>query len=185
MTKKKWGIVAIGVCGAWWTVATARVDAEGLTGLDAQLSGTGRIGTYTPPSTHIAKPDAGEAAMTRDAVPALERISAADDEHARAVAATDGGEEVQPTDNAVMACRIEVARRRRVPPSMIAASSVVVRFTIELNGRVRNAEALTAEGTDLEVAACAKRVLSGWVFGKRAKGTTVVERTYRFVAARP
>jgi hypothetical protein len=45
---------------------------------------------------------------------------------------------------------------------------------------VRDAEALSADGTDLEVAACAKRVLSEWVFAKRAQGGTVVERTYRF-----
>src|SRR5437763_1523719 len=73
-----------------------------------------------------------------------------------------------------------VARRRRVPPAKIAASTVVVRFTIERDGRVRDAEALIAAGTDLEVAACAKRVVSQWVFAKRAKDATVVERTYRF-----
>ena len=98
---------------------------------------------------------------------------------------TDGGNEVQPTDGAVAACRVGIARRRRVPPAKIAASEVVVRFTIERSGRVRDAEALTAAGTDLEVAACAKRVLSEWVFAKRAKDATVVERTYRFATARP
>ena len=59
MTKARWGTVAIGVCGVWWAFATARVGAEGLAGLDAQLNGTGRIGTYAPQGTHIATPDAG------------------------------------------------------------------------------------------------------------------------------
>jgi outer membrane biosynthesis protein TonB len=67
-----------------------------------------------------------------------------------------------------------------MPPAKIAAGTVVLRFTIEKSGRVRDAEALSADGTDLEVAACAKRVLSEWVFAKRAQGGTVVERTYRF-----
>ena len=49
--------------------------------------------------------------------------------------------------------------------------------------RDRHAEGLA--GRALEVAACAKRVLSEWVFPKRAKDATVVERTYRFANARP
>jgi hypothetical protein len=185
MSKAKWGTVAIGVCGVWWAFATARVGAEGLAGLDAQLNGTGRIGTYAPQGTHIATPDAGVLSTSRDPVPAMARINAAADDGAPAASVTDGGNEVQPTDGAVAACRVEIARRRRVPPAKIAASEVVVRFTIERSGRVRDAEALTAAGTDLEVAACAKRVLSDWVFAKRAKDATVVERTYRFATARP
>ena len=184
MTRAKWGTVAIGVCGLCWAFS-ARVGAEGLAGLDAQLSGTGRIGTYAPQGTHIATPDAGVSSASRDPVPALARVDTDVNDGARAGHATDGGTEVQPTDGAVAACRIEIARRRRVPPAKIAASAVVLRFTIERSGRVRDAEALTADGTDLEVAACAKRVLSEWVFAKRAKDATVVERTYRFANARP
>jgi hypothetical protein len=184
MTKAKWGMVAIGVCGAWWAIATARVAAEGLAGLDAQLNETGRIGVYTPPATHIAPgaPDGGnpKAGVTRDPEPVQARI---DDAAERARHPADGGTLVQPTDSAVAACRVEVARRRRVPPSMIAATTVVLRFTIEPNGRVHNAEALSAPGTDLDVAACAKRVLSEWVFPKRLKDATQVERTYRFVTS--
>jgi len=185
MTKAKWGTVAIGVCGVWWAFATATVGAEGLAGLDAQLSGTGRIGTYVPQGTHIATPDAGVSSTSRDPVPAMARLNAASDDDARAATATDGGQEVSSTDGAVASCRVEIARRRQVPPAKVAAGAVVVRFTIERSGRVRDAEALTADGTDLEVAACAKRVLSDWVFAKRAKEATVVERTYRFAAARP
>jgi hypothetical protein len=175
MRNAKWAILAMGVCGA----VSARVWADGLSGLDGELNGTGRIGTFAPPQTHIApsSPDGGVATSARDPVPALARISA---DAERATHAGDGGNEVEPTDKAVAACRIEVARRRHVTPAKVAADEVVLRFTIEHSGRVRDAEAVSAAGTDLEVAACAKRVLTEWVFAKRGKEQTVVERTYRF-----
>jgi hypothetical protein len=175
MRNAKWAILAIGVCGA----ISARVWADGLSGLDGELSGTGRIGTFVPHQTRIApsSPDGGVATSARDPVSSLARINA---DAERATHASDGGNEVQRTDSAVAACRIEVARRRHIPPSKVAADEVVVRFTIEHSGRVRDAEALSATGTDLEVAACAKRVLTEWVFAKRGTEQTVVERTYRF-----
>jgi hypothetical protein len=77
-------------------------------------------------------------------------------------------------------CRIEVARRRRVPPARVAAKSVTLRWTIEPSGRVHDAEALLAPETDIEVAACAKRVISEWVFAKQAGGPQTVEWTYTF-----
>jgi hypothetical protein len=77
-------------------------------------------------------------------------------------------------------CRIEVARRRRVAPSRVAAKSVTLRWTIEPSGRVHDAEALLAPQTDTEVAACAKRVISDWTFAKQPGGAQTVEWTYTF-----
>jgi hypothetical protein len=77
-------------------------------------------------------------------------------------------------------CRIEVARRRRVAPSRVAAKSVTLRWTIEPSGRVHDAEALLAPQTDTEVAACAKRVISEWTFAKQPGGAQTVEWTYTF-----
>lgn len=77
-------------------------------------------------------------------------------------------------------CRIEIARRRHVPASRVAAKAVTLRWTIEPSGRVRDAEALLAPKTDTEVAACAKRVISESVFGKQAGGPQTVEWTYTF-----
>jgi hypothetical protein len=77
-------------------------------------------------------------------------------------------------------CRIEVARRRRVAPSRVAAESVTLRWTIDRAGRVHDAEAVSAEHTDLEVAACAKRVMSEWTFSKRAEGPVTVEWKFEF-----
>src|SRR3954464_13359192 len=103
MTIGKWGMIAIGVCGAWWALGTARVGAEGLAGLDAQLSGTGRIGTYAPQATHIATPDGGVSSASRDPVPAMARLNTDPGDGVRAAHVTDGGNEVQPTDGAVAA----------------------------------------------------------------------------------
>jgi len=77
-------------------------------------------------------------------------------------------------------CRIEVARRRRLAPARVAAKSVTLRWTIEPSGRVRDAEALLAPQTDTEVAACAKRVITEWVFAKQPAGPQTIEWTYTF-----
>lgn len=172
-------MMAIVVCGT----AAAPVWAEGLAGIGTQLNGTGRIGTYTPELTRIgaASPDGGVATSTRDPASAVARIS--DDADSRTATANEPGDaELASTDAAVAACRVEIARRRRVPPAKVAAGTVVLRFTIERSGRVREAEALSAPGTDLEVAACAKRVVSEWVFARRATDGTVAKRTYRFAS---
>src|SRR5262245_3531983 len=170
-------MIAIVVCGT----AAAPVWAEGLAGIGTQLNGTGRIGTYTPELTRIAaSPDGGVANSGRDPKSALARIGDDADSRAAKVIEPGGETELASTDGAVASCRIEIARRRQVPPAKIAAGTVVLRFTIERTGRVREAEALSAPGTDLEVAACAKRVVSEWVFAKRAADGAVVKRTYRF-----
>ena len=77
-------------------------------------------------------------------------------------------------------CRIEVARRRQVAPARVRAESVTLRWTIDRAGTVHDAEAVSAADTDLEVAACAKRVMSDWIFAKRADGPLTVEWTYKF-----
>ena len=174
-----WMVVGVGVVAGAAVSSFAR--AEGLAGLESQLNGTGRIGTYAPSTSGIAPPSDGKAARnTRDPAPSSGRI---DDEAAARAArpVSTGDAEVALTEGRVAACRVEIARRRQVPPAKVAAGTVVLRFTIEGSGRVRNAEALTADGTDLEVAACAKRVLSEWVFAKRKTGAAVVvERAYSF-----
>src|SRR5262245_35116532 len=110
----RWAAIAIVVCGT----AAAPVWAEGLAGIGTQLNGTGRIGTYTPELTHIgtASPDGGVATSARDPASALARVS--NDAESRTAAVTEPGDtELAPTDAGVAACRVEVARRRRVPPA--------------------------------------------------------------------
>ena len=156
---------------------SAELASSGLTGLGDQLSATGRIGVYVPEApVHIA--------------PATEESDAPRELRAPVVIAqahTDrpspnelAEEELLPTDRAVRGCRVEIARRRQIEPDKVAAKAVVVRFSIDRDGHVREAEALFAPDTDLEVAACAKRVISEWTFAKRPRSAVNVERTYRF-----
>jgi TonB family protein len=175
-----WLGLGMGVAAAAAVGTSAR--GEGLAGLDDKLNSTGRIGTYTPHAAIAPATDAGVPATGRDPAPALTRDSDGPSSSGAHAALPVGVTEldVRPTDDAVAACRVEVARRRKLPPAKIAAGTVVVRFTIDRSGRVHDAEALSAADTDLEVAACAKRVLSQWVFSKRARDGIVVERTYRF-----
>lgn len=174
-----WLVIGVGVVGC--AAVESLAHAEGLSGLDAKLSGTGRIGTFTPESRIApAATNVAGAAGARDPAAATVRI---DDDAATRGAPQPSGlrdDEVRLTEAPVAACRLEVARRRRVPPAKIAAGTVTLRFTIERTGRVRDAEALTAVDTDLEVAACAKRVVSEWTFAPRSYEAVVVERPYRF-----
>jgi TonB family protein len=173
--------VVLGLDGGAATDASAPPAAPRLSGLEAGLQGTGRIAAVKPSPSPIEAPAPGtpaadRAGLTKAPAPEQARGSVPSGFEARAGLA----EEFRPTEAPVSACRVEVARRRQVTPDKVAAGTVVVRFTVEENGRVRDAEAVSQSGTDLEVAACAKRVLSEWLFAKRQSGEITVERTYRF-----
>jgi hypothetical protein len=157
--------------------------APGLAGLDEQLNTTGRIGPYAPPPSSQIAPAIAPEASDRDSAPRALQPLATDRSNLREQVKRQGGlaeEEFMPTEAPVTACRVEVARRRQVSPKKLAAKEVVLRFNVEADGHVRDAEAVSAPGTDLEIAACAKRVLSEWVFAKHLGDAIAVERTYRF-----
>ena len=168
------------VIGAAAGFASAQQPAAtGLAGLNEQLNSTGRIGGYAPPPPAQIAP----AASGNDTAPRALELPAADrPEAADRLNQPEGlaEEELLRTEPPVSACRVEVARRKQIAPQKVAAKEVLLRFTVEPNGRVRDAEAVAAPGTDLEVAACAKRVLSEWLFAKHAGGLVAVKRTYRF-----
>ncbi len=168
--------VMIGAAGGY---ASAEPAATGLAGLDSQLNKTGRIGAYAPQSSSPIAPPASERDSTRRALQPLptDHANLSDQVDRRGSLAE---EEFVPTEEPVTACRVEVARRRQVSPKKLAAKEVVLRFNVEADGHVRDAEAVSAPDTDLEIAACAKRVLSEWVFAKHLGDAIAVERTYRF-----
>ncbi len=169
--------------------AYAQSARSGLSGLDAQLSSTGRVGAMAPgTNSQIEAPDAGlppsAPPEARTARPISTSRSSNMDEVAAAATAGQGeaGEEYRRTEARVAACRVEVARRRQVAPAKIPVGTVTVRFTVEPSGRVRDAEAVSASDTDPEVSACAKRVLTEWVFAKHAGQAITVQRTYRLAS---
>lgn len=165
----------------WVTAGSAHADNPpgGLAGLDAAMNGTGRVGDLSPraevPVGAARIPDGQAVGNTPKAAPA----GGLREERTPPRAPGLAEEEYQQTERPVANCRIEVARRRRVVPTQVSAGTVVLRFTVEPSGRVRDAEAVSAANTDLDVAACAKRVLSDWTFAKHASGDIQVERSYR------
>jgi hypothetical protein len=164
----------------WGGVALAEPVQTSLGTLDQEMGSTGKVGVYTPSAASRIEP-AQVAPDTAARVPELpvER-PAVPDHPGEPPAATLSEEEMRRTEAPVSACRVEVARRRQIPPKKVEANQVIVRFTVEPNGRVRNAETISAPATDLEIAACAKRVLSEWLFAKHAHGVITLERTYHF-----
>jgi hypothetical protein len=168
----------------------------GLANLGDALSGTGKVADMKPKSGGIggigAAPD-----KPHDDVQVRARAQATETAAGEAVPAAATGEDpiaaaeaehdhFAGAEHRLAACRIEVARRRRVPPAHVAAGTVTLRWTVQPDGHVRNAEAVGAVDTDLEVAACAKRVMSEWVFDRAKPGTdaaahpVTVQATYKF-----
>jgi hypothetical protein len=157
---------------------------SGLAHLGAALEGTGRIATT---EVQPARVDVGAATPDDPARGPRPDAQRADESGAQAAAEQQAAgfdprvdlefDKAQPS---LDACRVEVARRRRVPATEIAAGTVTLRWTIEPDGRVRDAEALAVTDTQLDVAACAKRVISGWVFAKPRRGAVTVQRTHTF-----
>jgi hypothetical protein len=171
------GAAVWGLGGRAW----AEPPSTGLNGLDRELGSTGRIGVYAPRSSTPIEPAPKEA----DTAARAPEVPADDDDHEAtepkaAVTAVLSEEEFHRTDAPVAGCRVEVARRRQISPSKLAAKEVVVHFTVQANGHVREAEAVSAPGTDLEIAACAKRVVSEWVFAKHTGRDIAAQRTYHF-----
>jgi outer membrane biosynthesis protein TonB len=174
----------LGIAGG--AAAAGPGSSSGLSGLDAELNGTGRVGAVSPGTkSQIDAPDGGAtpAPEARPARPVAVTHSndALSDPAATGARPVDQNEEYRQTEGRVAACRVEVARRRQVPPAKVDAGTVTVRFTVEPTGRVRDAEAVSASETDPEVAACAKRVLSEWVFARHVGKPVTVQRTYRLI----
>jgi hypothetical protein len=160
------------------TAGSTELASSGLSGLSEQLNATGRIGVYVPKAPVQIAPAVEGGDAPRELPSPI--VSAEPRPKRPSKPADLAEEELLPTDRGVRACRVEIARRREVQPDKVAAKEVVVRFSIDRDGHVRDAEALFAPDTDLEIAACAKRVITQWTFAKRPSSALNVERTYRF-----
>lgn len=170
----------------WVVAGSARAEDghSGLSGLDGAMDETGKVGDLSPRSdVPVGLPSIPDEQALRHAPTAVPAGSRRDEDTLPSRPGISE-QEFQQTEGPVANCRIEVARRRRVAPAQISAGTVVLRFTIEPSGRVHDAEAVWAANTDLDVAACAKRVLSEWTFAKHAAGDIHVEHVYHLADAR-
>jgi len=77
-------------------------------------------------------------------------------------------------------CRIDVARRRQVPPVDVRADALTLRWTIRRNGTVGATEVVAASPTDLDVMDCVKAEMSTWTFTRPRGGSLPVERAFKF-----
>jgi hypothetical protein len=180
MMARGWGL-GLMVMMMMGGVALAEPATTALPGLDQEMGSTGKVGVYAPhASTETQIEPAQVAPDTTARVPQLPAERPAVPDHPSEPPAALSEEEMRRTEAPVNACRVEVARRRQISPQKVPADQVIVRFTVEPNGRVRNAETISAPATDLEIAACAKRVLSEWLFAKHARGQITLQRTYHF-----
>jgi hypothetical protein len=81
----------------------------------------------------------------------------------------------------LLACRLEIATDRRVRLQDVAASSVLMRWTVQPGGGVTNAETVAQRRTDPEVLSCVRRKMESWVFIRAPGGEPLaVEQTLKF-----
>jgi len=150
------------------------------------LSATGKVGTSKlegkPATTSIrpapkmarpeppvaAHPGGGEPPATAPPPPAKIPVP-------RAVQ-----EEVTVRLRELNACRIEVARDKHRSPKEVRAGTLLVRWTIGLDGSVSGAEVVAMTPVDPAIMECARQTIAKWKFPAPDKGPLAIERRHRF-----
>ena len=61
-------------------------------------------------------------------------------------------------------CRNEVAFDRKVKPSKVVAKGVILRWTVDTDGRAQDVEVVASAPTDRDVMTCVHKKLSAWEF---------------------
>ena len=82
-------------------------------------------------------------------------------------------------------CRIDAARRKRVPLRDIEADRLTLRWTIAETGQAIAAKVVGTTAIDAEVLDCVKRKMTGWTFSRPSGGPLPIERAFRFRALSP
>jgi hypothetical protein len=85
--------------------------------------------------------------------------------------------EVAAKFNSLDHCRLDVARKRQVPPAVIVADTLTLRWTIIGSGYVVGMEVVGSTPVDAEVLDCIKREANDWRFTAPVGGDLRVERT--------
>jgi hypothetical protein len=116
--------------------------------------------------TALGQDDPGIRPATAPAEPERALPPPPDQEVPAAAVATPLG----PRANELRACRAEVASQRRVRESKVTAGSVLLRWTVQADGTVADAEVVALSDTDPSLLDCVKRRLSTWAFARPAAG---------------
>lgn len=77
-------------------------------------------------------------------------------------------------------CRTDVARRKRVPPALITADTLTLRWTIAGKGQVAAMDVVGSTPVDPEVLDCVKRDANLWLFAAPVGGDVRLNRALVF-----
>ena len=77
-------------------------------------------------------------------------------------------------------CRIQVARDKQVTPDQVEASTLLLRWTIGVDGRATSTEVVAVKPVDTGVMDCVKHAMNGWSFTPLRGGTLAVQRELTF-----
>jgi len=78
------------------------------------------------------------------------------------------------------ACRVEVARDKHRSPRDVRAGTLLVRWTIGLDGSVSGAEVVAMTPVDPAIMECAQQTIARWKFAAPDQGPLAIERRHRF-----
>jgi len=77
-------------------------------------------------------------------------------------------------------CRVEIGRRKQLPPAHVSAGALTLRWTILPSGEVAATVVVANSPTDSDLIDCVKRHMVGWTFTRPRGGSVSVERTLSF-----
>jgi hypothetical protein len=77
-------------------------------------------------------------------------------------------------------CRMEIGRRKQLPPSHVSAGTLTLRWTILTSGEVAATVVVANSPTDSDLIDCVKRHMAAWTFTRPRGGAVSVERTLSF-----
>jgi hypothetical protein len=82
--------------------------------------------------------------------------------------------------SAARECRLEVGRRKQLPPTHVSAGTLTLRWTILTSGEVAATVVVANTPTDSDLIDCIKRHMVSWTFTRPRGGSVNVERTLSF-----
>lgn len=180
---------ALGAMRSWAVDAGATSGAAGATGTalpGPSLSETGKIGPSKlegkPPPTSIRPaPKLARPEPPVTTIPSGPGASpAASAQPAKIPVPRAVQEAVTVRLRELNACRIDVAREKHRAPKDLRAGTLLLRWTIGLDGSVSGAEVVAMTPVDPAIMECARQTIAKWKFAAPDQGPLAIERRHRF-----